>query len=296
VSRSVIRAAGAVIRRGTGPATQLLVLHRPKYDDWSFPKGKADHGEHIVVTALREVEEETGLSVVLRRPLPDRAYFVEGHPKVVQYWLAEPTGVTHTFSPNAEVDRLAWVSAEDASRILTQPYDQELVEPGVGYDAGTALLVVRHAKARKRSDWDGDDLARPLTSTGRAQAQALAALLGGYGVQRLVSSPAARCVATLQPFATAAGLPVEQEPTLTEPSFAHDPSAALHRVRQLGDESLAAGQVTAVCAHRPLLPGTVEMLLATSAFSAPQGTIPPAGTVVVHHTAQGVAAVELHTL
>ena len=191
---------------------------------------------------------------------------------------------------------MEWVRADQAMRRLTQPYDQELVGPAVEYDAGTALLIVRHAKARKRSDWDGDDVQRPLTNTGMAQAESLAAVLTAYGVQRIVSSPAVRCLATVQPFATASGLPVSQEPALTEAAFADDPAPALARLRQLRDESLAAGEVTAVCTHRPLLPALIDAAVADSPFPPPQGTVPPAATVVVHNSAHGVAAVELHTL
>jgi 8-oxo-dGTP diphosphatase len=130
-----VRAAGGVVRRRVGRLgrrrVEVIVIHRPRYDDWSFPKGKLDDGEGFEAAALREVEEETGLACRLLDDLgetryPDR----RGRPKVVRYWLMEPAApaVAHGFVPNDEVDEVRWLTPAEAARLLTYPYDRDLLD------------------------------------------------------------------------------------------------------------------------------------------------------------------------
>jgi 8-oxo-dGTP diphosphatase len=120
-SREVRAAGGVLVRDG-----RLLVVHRPKFDDWSLPKGKLEDGESWEDAALREVEEETGLSCELGEELPSVCYHDgKGRPKRVRYWRM--TGGDGVFEPNAEVDEARWVSRGEALELLTYPYDRELV-------------------------------------------------------------------------------------------------------------------------------------------------------------------------
>ena len=107
---------------------ELVLVHRPRYDDWSFPKGKVEPEERDdpLRAALREVSEETGLTCTPAMSLPTQHYLVDGHPKEVRYWAAEATG--GVFAPNEEVDRLAWVSAAEARTLLTYAPDRRLVD------------------------------------------------------------------------------------------------------------------------------------------------------------------------
>ncbi|MER5637372.1 NUDIX hydrolase [Kitasatospora sp. NPDC002227] len=132
--RSTVLAAGAVLwvpgplkKDGwTRKKPRLALVHRPKYDDWSFPKGKLEPGEGWRAAALREVREETGLSCLLGAELPTQHYRAQGRPKEVRYWAAVPTdGV---FVPNREVDRLEWLSPRKARERLTHERDQVLVD------------------------------------------------------------------------------------------------------------------------------------------------------------------------
>ncbi|MGK5637376.1 NUDIX hydrolase [Streptomyces sp. URMC 126] len=125
---AVVRAAGCVLwRRGPGGGVELALVHRPKYLDWSFPKGKLRRGEDARSGALREVREETGLDCVLGPALPTSRYPVaDGRLKEVRYWAGLP--VSGTFVPNREVDRLAWLSPEEARRRLTHERDRGLVD------------------------------------------------------------------------------------------------------------------------------------------------------------------------
>ncbi|MGQ4729704.1 MULTISPECIES: NUDIX hydrolase [Streptomyces] len=119
----VIRAAGCVLwRRGPGGGSvEVCLVHRPRYDDWSFPKGKLKRGEDPRAAAVREVLEETGHHCALGEPLPVSRYPVDGRPKEVAYWAAEATG--GSFTANDEVDRILWLAPDAARARLTQPRD-----------------------------------------------------------------------------------------------------------------------------------------------------------------------------
>ena len=125
---SEIEAAGGVVARADG---RVAVVHRPRYDDWTLPKGKLDAGESFEQAALREVEEETGLRARLVRELPPARYDVRGRPKVVRYWLmvvVDDPG----FELNDEVDQLRWLSPADAMALLTYDRDKEVLSAAVG--------------------------------------------------------------------------------------------------------------------------------------------------------------------
>jgi 8-oxo-dGTP pyrophosphatase MutT (NUDIX family) len=124
---TVIEAAGGVVWRRTSRGTiKVLLVHRPRYDDWSLPKGKLEDGESAVDAALREVEEETGLRCKLGDALDEVRYTDrKGRDKRVRYWAMEPT--SGRFEPNHEVDEVRWVALDDAPRQLTYGHDAGVV-------------------------------------------------------------------------------------------------------------------------------------------------------------------------
>lgn len=125
-SDAEVRAAGGVVVRGTGDDREVAVVHRPRYDDWSLPKGKLDSGESFEQAALREVEEETGLRCDLGEQIGDTTYTDhKGRSKVVRYWAMSPRA--GEFEPNDEVDELKWLPLGDAADALSYPYDRELI-------------------------------------------------------------------------------------------------------------------------------------------------------------------------
>jgi 8-oxo-dGTP diphosphatase len=158
------------------------------------------------------------------------------------------------------------------------------------------LAIVRHAKARKRSAWDGAEQDRPLTQAGRSAAKALAPVLAAYGVQRVHSSPAVRCLSTVRPYAKLSGLAVLVEPTLDEEAFAGNPAAALERAAQLAGDTAAGRLGTAVCTHRPAIPALVSHLLEGSGLAGPTETFPPASLLVLHLATGTLVASEFHTV
>ena len=130
-SGPTVRAGGGiVVRRGPDGTTQVLLVHRPRYDDWSLPKGKADPGERDEETALREVEEETGLRCTLGAPAGRTRYRdSKGRDKVVHYWLMEPVSGAGdaAFIPNDEVDDVWWCSVAEAADRLPYSHDRKLL-------------------------------------------------------------------------------------------------------------------------------------------------------------------------
>jgi 8-oxo-dGTP diphosphatase len=125
---ATVLAAGCVLwRRSPGPGgLEICLVHRPKYDDWSHPKGKLKPGEEALAGALREVAEETGQRAVPGAELPTARYAVDGRPKQVRYWAAE--AVAGTFVPSREVDRVLWLTPAAARTRLTHPRDRDLID------------------------------------------------------------------------------------------------------------------------------------------------------------------------
>jgi 8-oxo-dGTP diphosphatase len=211
----LVRAAGGILLRGVGEGREVALVHRPRYDDWSFPKGKLMDGEPDEVAALREVEEETGLLCTLGEKIGSVTYADRhGRPKVVRYWQMRHDG--GAFVPNDEVDQLRWVPVHDAEAMLSYPHDRDLLRSAVGGAVRPPIYVLRHAKAGVREHWREPDGERPLTRRGRRQARRLVERFEGLEIARIVSSPLVRCVQTVEPLAEARGLKVEATPELAE--------------------------------------------------------------------------------
>lgn len=254
--RAKVRAAGAVVLRGTGDDAEVLIVHRPAYDDWSLPKGKGEADELPPLTAMREVHEETGVVARLGVRLPTIRYRVSKGLKAVEYWRAEAIE-EHPRQPDAEVDRVKWVGVHKAMERLTYADERRVLSAAILLPATTPLVLVRHGKAMLRKDWDGPDQKRRLTSRGRRQAEELTQLLMAYGVESLVSSSSTRCMETLRPYAQAAGLEVYAEDVLTEEEGTVKPR---HVRAYIGALFKTLDVPTAICGHRPVLPNMFEGL------------------------------------
>ena len=278
---TVIAAGGAVWRESRG-SRQVLLVHRPRYDDWSLPKGKLTPNEHVLVAARREIEEETGQQVVLGPPLAVQRYDVRRNggttPKLVHYWAAELAGQEQEFEPNDEVDQLEWLPVDKAKKRLSYPRDVDILN---GLDAVipvvSTVVLVRHAEAIKRKDWNGKDTARPLTSQGTASAQRLTGVLAALGVDKILSSDAERCVSTITPYAASVGLPIQLHPEISERGYGADPSA----LEGIADDAWKPGNITAICSHRPVLPAL------SKALGLKVGKFSPGAFLVAHRLADG---------
>ena len=323
---TVEQAAGVLCwRRASSDADglEVLLVHRPRYDDWSWPKGKVKARESLPRTAVREAAEETGLDVVLGRPLGDIEYRLpDGRDKNVVYWAATAVGPAAADpagdrgrprrgrrapapAVGEEVDELAWLPLEEAAARLTREADvgplRALERFAAAGELATApVLVVRHGTSRPRDSWARADADRPLLPAGRRQARGLVPLLASWRPERLVSSPWKRCVDTVEPYATAAGLAVRTKGSLSEDGARRSPGRTRRNVQRL----LERARPALLCTHRPVLaevlgvvraastPSSASQLPDSNPFLAP-------GEVLVAHVALGteparVVAVERH--
>lgn len=248
-----VRAAGAVVWRPTG---EIALVHRPRYDDWSFPKGKLEHGETAPFAAVREVAEEAGVAVTLGPSLGEIHYAVAEGRKLVRYWAGPAGG--GAFAANDETDELAWVSPSRAGELLTYAHDLDVLARFVERGRPASIVVlVRHAKAGSRSHWPGLDDQRPLSAPGRRQAHQLSGFLALFGPERVVSAPPLRCRDTVAPLASALGLPVVDEPLLGEEGYWADSTAGFARLRALA----TTPGVTLVSSQGGVIPDVVAELV-----------------------------------
>ena len=277
-----MRAAGAVVTRKGG---EVLLVHRPKYDDWSFPKGKLDPGEHVVTAAVREVAEETGLDVRLGPALSSQRYRMSnGRFKSVEYWTGRVLGSDDVsrYRPNDEIDSVQWVPWDAAMRRLTYSYDRDTLAEARPLRRKTrALVVLRHGKARARDSWRKDDRLRPLLRLGETQAQHLVPLLAAFDVTSVHTSSSTRCVQTVTPYVDTTGWPVKKYDELSEED------ATAERVVDVVDALLDSGESTVLCTHRPVLPAVLD------ALRVPEVRLEPGGMLVAHHRKGRVVATEV---
>ena len=250
-----VRAAGGIVLRGEGPDRSVALVHRPRYDDWSFPKGRLDADEDEATAALREVEEETGLRCRLGPSVGAVTYRDRrGRAKVVRYFRMDADG--GRFTPNHEVDELRWVPIEDAAGLLSHAHDRSLLRQVLAGLPASALYVIRHAKAGIRAAWSGPDEERPLTRRGRKQARRLVERFQGLDIQRILSSPFVRCMQTVEPLAEARGLPVEVATELREGASVDE---LLRGLATFG------GRPTVVCGHGTEIRSMIDRLEAGGA-------------------------------
>lgn len=251
-----IHAAGAVLwRPGTNGGIEIAVVHRPRYGDWSLPKGKLDPGETPLLAAVREVHEETGLACRLGRYLGSVTYPIPGHRKLkrVDYWAASATD--GEFHADSEVDELRWYPLDRVMDALSYPMDRQVVRTFARLPADTTtLILVRHAKAGQRDRFDGPDDQRPLEQAGQEQARALVPNLLTFGPAAVHSAPPVRCVETVRPLADKLGVEVLMEPTLSESAYDADPEAARKRATEL----ISPDQVRVVCSQGGVIPDLLD--------------------------------------
>lgn len=254
----LVRAAGVIPWRRHGDDLQVLLVHRPRYDDWSWPKGKLDPGEDWAAAAARETWEETGLRVRLGPSLPPSDYVVTRNGsgaahKHVRYWAGEV--VDGHGRLEHEVDQVAWLDVDAAGGRLSYERDREqlkalVTHQGAGTLAGWPLLLVRHARAVPRGAWKRADANRPLDKAGERRAGRMVALLECYRLARLLSSSSLRCTATFEPYARQAGLEIETKKALSEEGYRSHPD----RSRNLLEKLLRRAEPVALCTHGAVLP------------------------------------------
>ena len=259
-----IRAAGGVVWRHAEGAdgeggVEVAVIHRPRYDDWSLPKGKLAAGESDLEGAVREVLEETGFHVRVGRPLGETRYAKAGpagtRPKVVRWWSMQAE--EGAFSPTREVDDLRWLSLAQASDRLTRDTDRDVLERFArGSKPTRTVLLVRHAAAGSRSAWEGDDRERPLDDCGVAQADELIRIFARFEIGSVISADYRRCLETVAPVADAFDLAVTSEPVLSEVGYPGREEEAVGLLRRQGD----ADHDAVACSQGHVIPDLLARL------------------------------------
>lgn len=280
MAEKLIEAAGGVLWRAAagGSGIEVALVHRPKYDDWSIPKGKLGPGEHPLIGAVREVWEETGYLGVPGRPLAEIRYLKDGSPKRVKFWAMRVAD--GRFTPNDEVDQMMWLPPREARRHLSPGRDQSVLA-GLDIDAVSTwpCLLVRHGSAGERATWEGDDRERPLDALGDEQAEALVPLLTAYGIRRVLSADVLRCMETIGPYASVAQLTVESEPLVSEAGYAQQPDRALERLLEI----ICSGVPSVVCSQGKTLPALLTAACAAlNSPPPPDPTVRKGGMTVLH--------------
>jgi 8-oxo-dGTP pyrophosphatase MutT (NUDIX family)/phosphohistidine phosphatase SixA len=293
-----IYAAGALLWREVEGKLLVAVIHRARYDDWSFPKGKQDPGENLPQTAVREIREETGLKIKLGVRLQIVHYTVgDNIPKEVHYWAARVSDsalANSKFEPSEEVASVEWKSPEEVRGLLTYEFDREVLDRALdlhvlGHLRTKPVIVLRHATATPRTDWKGgkglDDGHRPLLDVGHVEAQQLVPLLSAFAPKRLITSSWIRCRTTLEPFAKAKKIKLIERHQLSEFGNKTGPRRTLKVVHDL----VSDGSPAVICSHRPALPTILEALAEYgSSHHAPvlveSAALAPSHMTVVHLT------------
>ena len=285
----MIRAAGVILWRERKPfELEIALVHRAKFDDWTFPKGKIEEGESAIQAAYREVIEETGIKPVFGPFIGHAEYEVEGDKKKVQYWMAKAPDEDSEFSPNEEIDRLEWVNMKQARHFLTYDVDREVLKFFRDSERhGNVMVLLRHAKAVKRSDWNGDDSDRPLITEGQVMAKKLVSHLEMYGINEIHTSDAYRCMSTVEPFHEKFGTIKVVTDQLSEYAFQKDDMLAVSYIKQLAK----FGGNYLICSHNPILPLMVDQIVKYPEDFDLDNELHPGDAWIVHHRGGKVFAV-----
>lgn len=247
-----VYAGGAVCWRSHKGELQVLLIHRPRYDDWSWPKGKSRKGELSPSTAVREVAEETGFVVSLGLPLPSSRYpLSDGRVKEVAMWAAQICSKTErTKTTPDEVDKMEWLPAQEAHRRLTRRADRVQLDVLLdlhqkGHLDTVPVILLRAAYSYPTRSWKGKKNNRPLVNAGKHQAKHLADILQAWKPRRVYSSPLERGEATVRQYVQAVDVSLRTKRRLTPERFISMPT----KTTALVTKTLTQGRSALLCLH-----------------------------------------------
>ena len=290
MNKEIIRAAGAVLwRRLSDELIQIALIHRPRYDDWSFPKGKAEEGEIDIACAYREVLEETGYETVFGPELGQIQYEVDGVIKKVKYWSAQAIGNPSNIMDSNEVDQLIWVTLDDAKNKLSMDSDKEILKNFESFGSDSfPLILLRHAKAVAREEWDSDDGDRPLAHSGQIQAKRFLPGFFPFAISEIYTSDAVRCYESIEPIARSLKINPIFSSTLSEYEFHKDKKAWSSLVKEILENDSSA----LVCSHNPVIPEIVKKLIGKKNFKELDHELLPGESWVLHHRDGEIIAID----
>lgn len=304
-----VLAAGAVCWRLVGGTPRVLLVHRTTHNDFSLPKGKVDPGETLPQTAVREILEETGLAITLSAPLGTVEYTLPGgRDKVVYYWSAEVDDHAlqlAKFTPNSEIAAVEWLTLDKARKRLSYDHDRDVIDRfaerlKAGRARTFAVVAVRHGKAVSPQAWDGPDSTRPLMQRGTDQAAGIAAGIAAFGPEKIISSTAARCLATIDPLSKLAKLPVKANAGISQDAYESGDETVAEVVRKRLKKKVSV----VLCSHGPVLPRIIEQVALQTDSPVDVGLrrsadLSTGDFTVLHisrdHPDSGIVAVETHS-
>jgi phosphohistidine phosphatase SixA/ADP-ribose pyrophosphatase YjhB (NUDIX family) len=286
---SIVAAGGVIWRRDIEGDIEVLLVHRPRYDDWSLPKGKVEEGEALISCAYREILEETGLNIKLGPYVGSVEYYVSDGLKHVAYWSASIIGDHSSFHANEEVDQIIWLDIESAVFRATRDSDRYILERFVGtpFDS-SALIMLRHGKALERTEWQGEDEDRPLQLVGQLQAKRMLSLYQVFGVEEIHTSDAVRCLDTIAQMAKALQITPMITNAVSEYTYKKNKEKAIDYAKEL----IKKNKQVVLCSHNPVLPRMMEKLTKKIDFDYPDNKLLPGEAWVLFHSKKEVFQID----
>jgi len=286
---AIVAAGGVVWRRDIEGEIEVLLVHRPRYDDWSLPKGKAEDGEALISCAYREILEETGLSIKLGPYIGSVEYYVPDGLKSVAYWSASLVEDHSSFHANEEVDQIIWLDLQSAAFKATRESDREILVrfSATPYDS-SALIMLRHGKALERTEWQGEDEDRPLQLVGQLQSKRMLSLYQVYGLDEIHTSDAVRCLDTVALMAKSLQITPVITNAVSEYTYKKNKDKAIEYAREL----IKKKKQVILCSHNPVLPRMMEKLTKKIDFDYPDNKLMPGEAWVLFHNKKEVLQID----
>jgi len=284
----ILAAGGVVWRKNKDKKIEIAIIHRPKYNDWSFPKGKVELGESLISCAHREIMEETNIKTQLGVYLGQVEYKTVDGQKQVSYWSAKVLDEA-PFQPNSEVDEIQWVPSNKVKELLTLKSDKNILEQFLKIECDTKpFILLRHAKAITREEWQGEDDDRPLDAVGQNQARRLLAIYQVFNLEEIHTSDAVRCYDTVDQIARGLKIKLEVSGKLSESAFKKDREKAFEYAKELIKEDVNI----LLCSHNPILPKMLNKLTKKSEVDAYEGKLLPADAWVIHRVGKEIIQID----
>ncbi|MEI6220514.1 MAG: NUDIX hydrolase [Actinomycetes bacterium] len=286
---AIVAAGGVVWRRDIEGEIEVLLVHRPRYDDWSLPKGKAEEGEALISCAYREILEETSLSIKLGPYIGSVEYYVPDGLKSVAYWSASLVEDHSSFHANEEVDQIIWLDLQSAAFKATRESDREILVrfSATPYDS-SALIMLRHGKALERTEWQGEDEDRPLQLVGQLQSKRMLSLYQVYGLDEIHTSDAVRCLDTVALMAKSLQITPVITNAVSEYTYKKNKEKAIEYAREL----IKKKKQVILCSHNPVLPRMMEKLTKKIDFDYPDNKLMPGEAWVLFHNKKEVLQID----